>query len=372
MARMLAKTDIATIVDMLKLRQEIGGQTVLFLGARAGGLYENPLLYENLAKFSPHNFSKLSSLERFHESYYRLKEFPVDDRHLLLLHALKKRQREMAHSCLAELLKQRLFSLVITTNIDAELEKAFTSAGLQEIYDYDLYIPDRVPATQVGYADKKFSLVKVFGDIATRRYELSHRWGYIEKHQDIRDIMKDARHQNMLMIGLDQVWDEHCIQYLFPYEGSLWYVNEDLPEENTPLFERLYECGARCTCIQGPAGNYDRFLDSLYSHITGANFHIYQTESHFYEVAQGLADGQSMLSNAVAQIQKNQQAILQFLHELQKSQQILADLLQQQEKQRVEGSHSSIQVVSGGPSPTSTSSKLPPLPEDPLQDMEDL
>src|SRR5436309_7795358 len=113
------ETNIEEIARALTAQREQGQRIVLFLGARAGGLFGNEFLYETLKNFSLLDFNTLSDVEKFRESYYVLnKHFTESERHNILVGALATLRYREEDKLLAELVKAGFFEFIISTNID--------------------------------------------------------------------------------------------------------------------------------------------------------------------------------------------------------------------------------------------------------------
>src|SRR5258708_23688306 len=114
------------MVHWLKERK-FEGLIFFFFGARTGGLFRSQAFYKNMQEFSLREFDALTTFERFAECYWALtkdKEFGETDIDNILTQALKGISVLYADICVAELLKEGIFDLVITTCIDDVLEQA--------------------------------------------------------------------------------------------------------------------------------------------------------------------------------------------------------------------------------------------------------
>src|SRR2546423_13557710 len=119
MSRLAIETNIEEIASALVTQRDLGQRTVLFLGARAGGLFRNEYFYETLKQFSLLNFDNLSNVDKFKECYYVLnKHFTETERHNILVAALATLRYREEDKFLAKLVKAGLFEVIITTNID--------------------------------------------------------------------------------------------------------------------------------------------------------------------------------------------------------------------------------------------------------------
>src|SRR5437016_762787 len=167
MSRLAIETNIEEIASALVTQRDLGQRTVLFLGARAGGLFGNEFLYETLKNFSLLNFDILSNVDKFRECYNVLsKHFTESEKHNILVGALATLRYKEEDKLLAELVKAGLFEFIISTNIDTLLEDACSSWGLREPDDYRVSILGVDEIRQIEQNKPRFSsIIKVFGDL---------------------------------------------------------------------------------------------------------------------------------------------------------------------------------------------------------------
>lgn len=284
----MSNFSIQKIVQLLNVRKHMKGRATLFLGTRTGGLFRSQALYSNLQQFSLRDFSLLDDFEKFAECFRLLSrsgEFSETDIDSILKAALRDVSATYIDICLAELLKQGIFDLIITTCMDDLLEQALSYIGQRESYDFSLIVPRQDQSTQdqsmhLGFGlNDTIKIWKVFGDITSRSYNLNKRVSHVQDHSDLRRMLEGTRTRDVLMVGFDSVWDGDILTAFFPRSPSphsLWYVNDQMPEEGTPLFSYLENCQARC--ISGVEGNHENFFQELHLQMTGKLPVPYQIE----------------------------------------------------------------------------------------------
>lgn len=290
MARETSDFSIQKIVQLLKVRKHMKGRATLFLGARTSGLFRSQSLYTSLQQFSLRDFSQLDGFEKFAECFLmlsRTEEFSETDIDSILTAALQDISANYIDICLAELLKQNIFDLIITTCIDDILEQSLNFIGLREPYDFSTYIPrqDQLAQDQGNHLGRNgtMKIWKVFGDITSRSYNINRRVSHVQEHSNLRNILEGTKTRDMLMVGFDPVWDRDILTTLFPRSAapnSLWYVNDHLPEQGTQLFLYLENCQAKC--ISGLEGNHENFFQELHLQMTGKLPAPYQVEQDLH------------------------------------------------------------------------------------------
>jgi hypothetical protein len=269
------KFNIADMANILKERKQTQTATALFLGAKAGGLFRSLQLYSTLGSFGLSDLQSLTPLERYHRCYNILFDFhfSLQDIHDILTDKvlLQEIRAEIPELCIAELMKQGHFNPLLSVSIYREFEEAFQQMGMKEQLDFAVTWPKSDASKSYVHSEKNniFTLIKFFGDIASKDYSINRRDEYIEEDKEIKRAINSLRDIDILIVGEDQVWDQHVIQSLFPHStGSVWYVNDEEPAKDSALSDYLKDCDAKF--ILGADGHYENFFRSLCWHITGA------------------------------------------------------------------------------------------------------
>lgn len=246
--------------------------TILVLGSRAGSLFRSKYLYETLKQYADPSFQDLTQIKQFAQCYHLLNRkkdrqesayFSAGDIDAILSRSMREAELLDADICLAELAKLGLFDIIVTTNMDNLLESSFEYIGLKELQDFEIF------SMRDGARERQFRLqrqvpcqiVKVFGQITTREYTV-RRGGFLQHNQEIRAFLEEKLANDVLIMGLDPVWDAELYQ-AFPREGgSLWLINEDVPDESSP-FAQKGEARTAAYFV-GIKGNYEYFVQELY------------------------------------------------------------------------------------------------------------
>jgi hypothetical protein len=265
--------NVEYMARMLKIRKNAGGPpTVLFLGSRTGSLFRHSFLADLLTAFSNRNLSNMTPVERFHECYRILEDFKRQnqdrDIHAIIRKALHEKRVEVADLCVAELMKQGIFDLIITTNIGSELEEAFRQSGMIEHRDFEAVISEPHEPLSGGIAKGHgFKIIKASGDVFSERYSIcgygiGSKEFFLDKHPTLKASIEQIKEENMLMVGFDYRWDRHFIRAGFPRRvGSLWYVNEEQTREDSLLSSYLQDYAAMR--LEDTTGEYEPFFMKL-------------------------------------------------------------------------------------------------------------
>ncbi len=277
---MVANALEANFIELIKLfemRKVTGRRTVLFLGARAGGLFRSKSLYQDIQGFGIDisNFNKLSRTGQFGECYPLLERlrYSESDMDGFLTKYLQNLDISEADTCLAELVKQGLFDIIISTNIDDVLERAFAQVEMKEIHDFQVFIPKNDTTEKIVRPEIKLicTIVKAFGDLASRDYKTVRREFNLDDDKNLKGFLESTLERDILVIGYDPVWDRG-IERAFPARGdSLWFVDEEEPPKDSLLSHSLRDRRGKCI-----VGSYESFIQALHWHIMGARPLNYQ------------------------------------------------------------------------------------------------
>lgn len=263
----ISETRVIDIAHWLKGRKNSGRRTVLFLGARAGGLFRSKVFYSTIQYFSVPTFNNMSRIEQFGECYRVLdkEEFSKSDIHAILTASLQGLIPSEADLRLAEIVKAGMFDAIISTNIDGLLNKAFTETGMKDTQDFQVFTPQQGLIEDILFPRQKIPclLLKVFGDLAMGEYSLFRNVFYLDTYERLKTFLSSELKNDVLMLGYDPFWDR-AMQATFLSEGQeLWYVNEGPMESSImPILQKR-----KSKYIIGSEGNYEQFMQILYGYL---------------------------------------------------------------------------------------------------------
>ena len=260
------KITVDEIAARLQLRKSIHRHTVLFLGARAGALFRNSSLYQLIERFISNStsFRTLQEPEKFDKCYQALSSFNEREIYEILLACLKEPIARPEDDALAGIVREDVFDVIISTNIDPFVEEAFVRAGLREPFEYHVFIPELHLPKDIRRPETQYcTLVKVFGDWKSRPYNTAGNEFVLEANRELKEFLEATLSGNLLIVGYDPVWDAP-IERAFPLlEGDCWYVNEEPPEENSHLAHMIRTREGKS--LIGAQGSYGNFITALHS-----------------------------------------------------------------------------------------------------------
>ena len=296
------QSDIDELAKLLKLRKATEHPTVLLLGSRAGELFRSKHLYENLQNFSHRDFSKLSRAEWFSECYSILtrNQFSETDIHGILRTALRDLTVTKADACLAEMVKQGHFDEIISTNIDDVLEQSFLTVEMKEHRDFEVTIPVRETLRDKSLPHR---IVKVYGDFGSQRYTIKERLLHLERHPEIKSALQRLLARDIVVVGIDPIWDEGIIAAIPAASGSIFFVNEEELEKHSISYSISKERKAHYI-----RGSYDYFMRELYNYLYGGLGLPIN-----YQLAENILAHLSQLSHQLEMLQATQDFILNEL-----------------------------------------------------------
>jgi hypothetical protein len=262
--------DIPHMAEMLRLRKSTYNTTILVLGSRAGGMSRSKKLYETLQIFGESGFNDLSLTKQFGECYHLLTRknrpgFSETDIDTILTETLRDVNILDADIYLAQLVKAGVFDIILTTNIDDTLETALRSIGMREIHEFEVI--NLYAGIKKDFLSFKKNvichIVKIFGQIATRDYTI-RRSGYLSQNMAIRETLEGFLAKDIIVVGLDPIWDEEIYQAFRPKGDSFWLISEEALSEDSTLFHIGEARNTRY--FVGLSARYEHFVPSLYSH----------------------------------------------------------------------------------------------------------
>jgi hypothetical protein len=263
------EASITDVARWLERRRIAGDSIILFLGARAGGLFRSRQLYRRVQPFSPRTFIEMSRIEQFGECCRVLHEgdFSKSDIDSILVESLQGLETTEIDVYLSELVKAGFFDTIISTNIDNLLTEALAKVGMKETQDFQTFIPQKGFIEDISQTRLQVPclLVKVLGDLGAGEHGLIRNDFYLDAHEQLKTYLTPVLKNNVLMLGYDPFWDR-AIGLIFPQEGQdLWYVNEERAESSilSPLDRRMGRY------VVGGEGNYERFIQALHWRLVG-------------------------------------------------------------------------------------------------------
>jgi hypothetical protein len=275
---------VEQIAQRLKTRREINQETVLVLGSRAGGLFHSEQFYDILGKYSPsyHSFYQLSRTEQFTQCFEILtnKTFSEAEIYNLLKQSLQEVEVTYADVHIADLIQQGHFQEIVSANLDNILEQALLRSemikeppAMREQHEPEVLIPGRGLLSE-NHAPpyqrlSPYRITKVFGDLLSREHNITRRAGCFQANRTFFAFIQHILKGDLLLVGIDPVWDEEILTAIPAGEGLVWIVSDEDPQQNV-YFRRILQ--ARPTnCLIGRHGNTDHFAASLYFSLYGGS-----------------------------------------------------------------------------------------------------
>ncbi|GER92151.1 hypothetical protein KDW_63130 [Dictyobacter vulcani] len=240
---------------------------MLFLGAGAGGLFRSKTFYSTAQSFSPRTFHNMTQIKQFEECYRVLCEgdFSRSDIHSILVPSLQSLKIAQADQYLANLVQAGIFHLIISTNIDNQLSKAFEAADMRVGQDFQIFIPQQHSPDKFANTGHKHvpTIIKLSGDLEIGEHSLFKQNFYLETHDMLKTFLSSTLSGDVLMLGYNPFWDR-AIDAIFPAQGQeIWYINEEKPR---PPFLSILQ-SRKAKCITGGAGSYEAFIQQLHWHL---------------------------------------------------------------------------------------------------------
>ncbi len=218
--------------------------------------------------FAEFGLKKKSKKDVFRECFdiIRTTELSENDWHSILVSSLKDIEVNEADTCLAELISAGYFNVVVTLNIDSLIEKSLDRIGKKETQDYLIASGEKLRKLVPGYsgeANVRNIIVKVFGDLDARDYQLVKPEFNLDRDGNLKQYLEEVLSRDVIVIGFDSLWDKPLIR-AFPTRGSsVWFVNEEELDKESLLLD-VIERRNGSRYIVGDNGDYISFIKELH------------------------------------------------------------------------------------------------------------
>lgn len=240
-----ARIEIEQLARELKNRKHEKARTVLMLGSRSGALFRSQKFYEDIAYYSPKNLTMLSITEQFSEAYSILKaekaKNPVEDIRILLASAINNSMHTTEDTSLAELVKQNIFTAIITLNMDDLLYSAFIRHEMQPKQDFadfafGTWQPEDTVQEILEYTRlNTCKLIRAYRDEQSFIHRLNNAKAQEENNHCMKRLLEKWKVKELLIVSWDPVWDETLLSALPTSLKTIWFVNEDENAKNAFL-----------------------------------------------------------------------------------------------------------------------------------------
>jgi hypothetical protein len=333
----VSRIDITELADLLKNTDP--RKTALILGSRVGALFRSQSFIEEMSCHSrgPRSFMDMNECESFSACYNILRQAKVryagNDLEISLKHMIESIDLSMADECIAELVKQEVFKLILSFNPDDLLYNAFTALDLKKErnfveFDLDINGPQAVDDMfeRMSRNRKACNVVKFFNDVDALLYTLDEPQELESISGSVKTLLERMRIKEVLIVGIDLTWDSIILSALpSRHLKAVWFVNED--ERTKDVFCEKYHDLWNVRFITGNAGRYDIFLRTLHFQINPGILPFRyeltsQLQNQFNIVQQelkSLKDGIKSLQKTNEQIQRQLTRLSRQVEEARKS-----------------------------------------------------
>jgi len=317
------------IARLLEDRKNKMPKIALLLGSRAGALFRSEYLYEELAPYSTRVLADMKPWERFHECYDLLQrnqeEIGKNELIAILTYALSGINISKADISLVELIKQDIFKLIISANIDELLYNAMVALNMKEGRDFvDFRLAGHIIQEEIiediVFHNKQDAckIIRISDEARKLVYNLNQSDAQAANCRFVKRLLERLRVKEVLVIGLDTEWDSALMAALPEKIQTIWFVNED---ENVMTQFLAGNHAKDCGYIIGENGSYEKFLMALYWDI---NKDIPQHYDLLFEVLSQLRSMQrqlTVLEDELRQTKNIVKHMAQSIDELQRGKQ---------------------------------------------------
>jgi hypothetical protein len=272
-----SRIDIAELAEALEDRKNNGQKVALILGSRAGALFRNPQFAEEMALYSAsaRYFVDMKEREYFSKCYISLKEDKKQKYSSDLRNFLEQKINSVnfspADRCLAHLVKQSIFRVIVYCNPDDILYNAFMSEEISENNDFVEFSIGTLAMTKafddiVTYGKiNACKVLNLYNDVDAFVYSLDNLQEKHELGSCLKFLFDQLRIKEVLIVGIDLQWDHIILDALPSRVKTVWFANEDESVKN--VFCSAYEKIELFRFITGGTGGYEKILKALYLQI---------------------------------------------------------------------------------------------------------
>lgn len=261
---------------MLEDRKNNDPKIALILGSRTGALFRSESFAEEMAFYSTRAFGGMNERDRFSACYTLLqtakKQMSSSDLELILRQQIRKVSFSIVDDYLADLVSQKVFKLVLSSNTDDLIYDAFAALGLkekQDFVDFDLGRQSITDIVDEIISHEKVSackVIKFYNDVDAFVHRLDKQQMQEEISQRAKRLLEGMWVEEVLVVGMDPIWDQLILSALPARIKTVWFVNED--EQAKDTFCAKYEGVEEFRFIIGGQGGYEKFLKALYWQIS--------------------------------------------------------------------------------------------------------
>jgi len=267
----ISTSRLRSLAELMRLRRESGEQPyVLVLGAGASlasGCSSGRELIEGVvAQLSSKDLAALSWDERLAEFYSLLDNLSVTERYLILKGHLEGKRPSVGYRCLAELVKEGYFDIIISTNLDVFVEDALSDAGLRA-EDFAVLINGKDTEDQIRqaleYREPRVKIIKLHGDLPTRTFAFTPE-EIFEFGEKLEGLLREQLSRDIIIVG-HSMRDDDLNRCIRRQGGSIWYVNPTRPGA-AQFIGRAMQVRTS-NAITGELGKFDNFFQALYNEL---------------------------------------------------------------------------------------------------------
>lgn len=242
----------------------------LILGAGASlssGCSSNKKLIEEVVKRHIRSIRNLNEYQIFEKFYNFIKTQPRDKQFSIYKEFVGAIKGSKGYNYLAELIKERYFDIILTTNFDLLLEEAIYK--IMKPTEFKILIREEVNDDQIckalEFPSPRVKVVKLHGDLYARIF-YNPPSGQGNFSPDLKKSLKKFL-KNTIIVG-HNLGDSDLIECLRDSE-EIWYINPEKPLcGKDKIWGILDKINLKDNIISGEGGDFDKFFHNIYQLIS--------------------------------------------------------------------------------------------------------
>lgn len=283
--------DIKQLAELIHSRKEAEEKPyILILGAGASlssGCSSGWEIVEGvLSKHFPKEFIGRPESAKLESFWNFLKGRSQNARYITLLPYVEGKGPSIGYLCLAELIKERYFNIILTTNFDIFLEMALQSFD-DVIYPRDFAIlingfhyEERLLESLKRFQRPDVKILKLHGDLYARIFQYcpDEIFEFTEK---LQKFIEECLEDDVIIVG-HRMQDDDLNRCFHRKGGEVWYVNPNEPATESPADNLKKVRQEKFKGLSGMAGYFDRFFARLHYYLLPESELIRGQRAHFF------------------------------------------------------------------------------------------
>ncbi|MEA3345557.1 MAG: SIR2 family protein, partial [Chloroflexota bacterium] len=280
----VSMSKLKSLAKLMRLKRESGERPyVLVLGAgaslSAGCSSGWEIVEDTVTQLSAGDVAALSWEEKLAKFYDLLDNLSETERYLVLKGHLEGKAPSVGYRCLAELVKEGYFDVILSTNLDVFVEDALSDVGLRA-EDFKVLINGEEDERQIrralDYPEPRVKILKLHGDLPARIFAFTPDEVF-EFGEKLESLLEEQLSEDIIIVG-HSMRDDDLNRCIRREGGSIWYVNPVSPKPTQFIWRAMQVRTSNATT--GELGKFDNFFQALYNELVNTHDRLVGRQDH--------------------------------------------------------------------------------------------